>query len=68
LLYHRCGSNYLGYLLASTGAFNEAGEFLNSSVMLMHAAARSLRSLPEYFSVLPTLVPHSGAHRRESEY
>ena len=57
---NRCGSNYLGYLLASTGAFNEAGEFFNSSVVLMHAAARSLRSLPEYFSVLPTLVPHSG--------
>jgi LPS sulfotransferase NodH len=57
---NRCGSNYLGYLLASTGAFNEAGEFFNSSVVLMHAAARGLRSLPEYFSALPTLVPHRG--------
>jgi len=57
---NRCGSNYLGYLLASTGAFNEAGEFFNSPVVLMHAAARGLKSLPEYFSALPTLVPHSG--------
>lgn len=57
---NRCGSNYLGYLLASTGAFNEAGEFFNSSVVLMHAAARGLQSLPEYFSALPTLVPHCG--------
>ena len=57
---NRCGSNYLGYLLASTGAFNEAGEFFNSSVVLMHAAARGLKSLSDYFGALSTLVPHKG--------
>lgn len=57
---NRCGSNYLAHLLASTGAFNEAGEFFNAPVVLMHAAPRGLRSLPQYFSALPALVPHSG--------
>jgi LPS sulfotransferase NodH len=57
---NRCGSNYLAHLLASTGAFNEAGEFFNAPVVLMHAVPRGVRSLPEYFSALPALVPHSG--------
>jgi trehalose 2-sulfotransferase len=57
---NRCGSNYLAHLLATTGAFNEAGEFFNAPVVLMHAVPRGLRSLPEYFTTLPALVPHSG--------
>ncbi len=57
---NRCGSNYLAHLLATTGAFNEGGEFFNAPTVLEHAAARGLRSLPEYFSVLPELVSHRG--------
>jgi trehalose 2-sulfotransferase len=57
---NRCGSNYLAHLLATTGAFNEAGEFFNAPVVLMHEVPRGLRSLPAYFSALPALVPHSG--------
>jgi LPS sulfotransferase NodH len=57
---NRCGSNYLAHLLASTGAFNEAGEFFNAPTVLEHSVPRGLRSLQGYFSVLPTLVPHSG--------
>jgi LPS sulfotransferase NodH len=55
---NRCGSNYLAHLLATTGAFNEAGEFFNAPTVLEHAGARGLRSLPAYVSVLPALVPH----------
>jgi LPS sulfotransferase NodH len=54
---NRCGSNYLAQLLASTGAFNEAGEFFNAATVLEHAAARALRSLPAYVATLPSLVP-----------
>jgi trehalose 2-sulfotransferase len=57
---NRCGSNYLAHLLATTGAFNEAGEFFNAPTVLEHATARGLRSLHEYFTSLPALVPHSG--------
>jgi len=57
---NRCGSNYLAHLLATTGAFNEAGEFFNAPTVLEHAVARGLGSLPAYFSVLPELVPHRG--------
>jgi LPS sulfotransferase NodH len=57
---NRCGSNYLGYLLASTGAFNEAGEFFNAATVLHLAVPLGLRSLPAYFSALPTLVRHTG--------
>lgn len=53
---NRCGSNYLAHLLATTGAFNEAGEFFNAPTVLEHAAARFLRSLPAYVSALPDLV------------
>jgi LPS sulfotransferase NodH len=54
---NRCGSNYLAQLLASTGAFNEAGEFFNAETVLEHAAALNLRSLPAYVAALPSLVP-----------
>jgi LPS sulfotransferase NodH len=54
---NRCGSNYLAQVLASTGAFNEAGEFFNAATVLEHAAARGLRSLPEYMAALPAIVP-----------
>ena len=57
---NRCGSNYLAHLLATTGAFNEAGEFFNAPTVLEHAAARGLRSLQGYFDALPALVPHTG--------
>lgn len=57
---NRCGSNFLASLLASTGAFNEAGEFFNAPTVLEHAVPRGLRSLPAYFSALPALVSHSG--------
>jgi trehalose 2-sulfotransferase len=57
---NRCGSNYLGYLLATTGAFNAAGEFFNAPTVLEHAVPRGLRSLPAYFKELSTLVGHSG--------
>jgi LPS sulfotransferase NodH len=57
---NRCGSNYLAHLLATTGAFNEAGEFFNAPTVLEHSMPRGLRSLQAYFSVLPTLVPHLG--------
>jgi trehalose 2-sulfotransferase len=57
---NRCGSNYLAHLLASTGAFNEAGEFFNAPTVLEHSVPRGLRSLQAYFGVLPTLVPHRG--------
>ncbi len=57
---NRCGSNYLAQLLATTGAFNVAGEFFNAPTVLTHAQERGLRSLPAYFSALSTLVPHTG--------
>jgi LPS sulfotransferase NodH len=53
---NRCGSNYLASLLASTGAFNNAGEFFNADVVLHHARARQLDSLRAYVSILPKLV------------
>lgn len=56
---NRCGSNYLAQLLATTGAFNEAGEFFNAETVLEHAAPRGLRSLAAYFSALPTLLSRS---------
>jgi LPS sulfotransferase NodH len=57
---NRCGSNYLAHLLATTGAFNEAGEYFNSPTVVQHAVPRGLRSLPAYFRALPTLVPNPG--------
>lgn len=54
---NRCGSNYLAQLLASTGAFNEAGEFFNAETVLAHSARLGLRSLPAYVAALPGLVP-----------
>ncbi len=54
---NRCGSNYVAQLLASTGAFNEAGEFFNAATVLEHAQARALRSLAAYVAALPSLVP-----------
>jgi LPS sulfotransferase NodH len=46
--------------LATTGAFNEAGEYFNAPTVVQHAEPLGLRSLPAYFSALPTLVPNSG--------
>ena len=57
---NRCGSNYLAHLLATTAAFNEAGEFFNAPTVAQHARILGLRSLPAYFSALPNLVPHTG--------
>ncbi len=57
---NRCGSNYLAHLLATTGAFNVAGEFFNAPTVAQHAMALGLRSLPAYFSQLPTIVPNCG--------
>jgi LPS sulfotransferase NodH len=57
---NRCGSNYLAQLLATTDAFNVAGEFFNAPTVLKHAMERDLRSLPAYFSALSMLVPHTG--------
>jgi len=57
---NRCGSNYLAHLLATTGAFNEAGEFFNASTVVQHAVPLGLRSLPAYFSALPEIVPNPG--------
>ena len=54
---NRCGSNYLAQLLASTGAFNEAGEFFNAETVLEHALGLGLHSLPAYVAALPSLVP-----------
>jgi LPS sulfotransferase NodH len=54
---NRGGSNYLAQLLASTGAFNEAGEFFNAPTVLEHATRLGLRSLQAYVSALPSLVP-----------
>jgi LPS sulfotransferase NodH len=54
---NRCGSNYVAQLLASTGAFNEAGEFFNAATVLEHATTSGLRSLPAYVAALPSLVP-----------
>jgi LPS sulfotransferase NodH len=56
---NRCGSNYVAQLLASTGAFNEAGEFFNAPTVLEHAQALGLQSLAAYVAALPGLVsPH----------
>jgi len=57
---NRCGSNYLAHLLASTGQFNEAGEFFNADTVLEHALPRNVRSLAGYFTALAGLLPHFG--------
>ncbi len=57
---NRCGSNYLAHLLATTGAFNEAGEFFNAETVLEHSRPRGLRSLSAYFATLYHLLPHHG--------
>jgi len=56
LFTNRCGSNYLCEALASTGRFNAGGEFFNADTVLEHAGARRLRSVQEYFVILPALV------------
>ena len=60
LFTNRCGSNYLAQALASTGRFNEAGEFFNADVITFHAKRNGLRSMHEYFSFLPHLVASNG--------
>ena len=61
LFTNRCGSNYLCEVLASTGRFNEGGEFFNAHTIIEHAWARRLRGVQEYFAILPALV---GAQER----
>ena len=60
LFTNRCGSNYLAQALASTGRFNEAGEFFNADVITVHARRNGLRSVQEYFRFLPRLVASNG--------
>jgi LPS sulfotransferase NodH len=57
---NRCGSNHVAQLLASTGAFNEAGEFFNADTVLEHSTPRGLRRLPDYFAALTAMLPHFG--------
>ncbi len=49
---NRCGSNYLAELLARSGLYNVAGEFLNFDTVLNHQRIHAFRSLAEYFSIL----------------
>jgi LPS sulfotransferase NodH len=60
LFTNRCGSNYFSQAISSTGYFNEAGEFFNSSTILSHTRANNLQSLHEYFCFLPHLVALNG--------
>jgi LPS sulfotransferase NodH len=60
LFTNRCGSNFLSQILASTGWFNEAGEFFNAETVREHARAQKLGSLQEYFSFLVKLVSQNG--------
>jgi LPS sulfotransferase NodH len=56
LFTNRCGSNFLAQVLASTGRFNEAGEFFNADTVLSHADRNGLTSLPAYFGFVSRLV------------
>lgn len=58
LFTNRCGSNFLAHALASTGSFNEAGEFFNADTVLSHASANDLPSLPAYFCFVSNMVAH----------
>jgi LPS sulfotransferase NodH len=50
---NRSGSNYLAQVLASTGAFNEAGEFfLAETILNDHAIPNGMRSLDDYLVFL----------------
>lgn len=49
---NRCGSNYLAELLARSGLYNVAGEFLNFDTVLNHQKIKGFNSLAEYFSIL----------------
>ena len=60
LFTNRCGSNYLAQALASSGWFNEAGEFFNADVIMLHSRQNGLRSVQEYFGFLPHLVAANG--------
>lgn len=57
---NRCGSNYLGQLLAATGQFNEAGEYLNAETVIHHASRLADPSLRAYFARLPGMVARHG--------
>lgn len=57
---NRCGSNYLAQILASTGRFNEAGEYFNADTVLEHAKRLKLSTLPGYFTALSGMLPHYG--------
>ncbi len=60
LFTNRCGSNYLAQLLASTGRFNEAGEYFNAETVLHHARRHRLRALPDYLDFLNRCVAMHG--------
>lgn len=60
LFTNRCGSNFLAHALASTGRFNEAGEYFNADTVLGHAHDQGLTSLHAYFSFLVALVARDG--------
>ena len=49
---NRSGSNYLANILASTGAFNEAGEFFLPGTVLEKARPLGMRSLDDYLIYL----------------
>jgi len=55
---NRSGSNYLGHLLAASGACNEPGEFFNAETIAHHAQNLNLHSLSAYMQALPGLVGH----------
>jgi LPS sulfotransferase NodH len=56
---NRCGSNYLGQLLASGGMFRVPGENLNADTVINHAKAQAHDSLQRYFR---WLVNHTKRH------
>ena len=57
---NRCGSNYLGQLLAATGFFNEAGENFNAETVLEHARGLPRPSLRAYLPHLDGLIGRNG--------
>jgi LPS sulfotransferase NodH len=49
---NRCGSNFVAELLASTGAYNLAGEFFNHDTVNNHMQTRALKDIAAYFEYL----------------
>ena len=72
LFTNRSGSNYLAQLLASTGRFNEAGEFFNGDTIVHHVRAQGWHvraqgwraecgpAVQDYVRLLPGLVGRDG--------